>query len=39
MWLCVHESRCPQGPEVLGPFGARITGGCEPSDVGAKNQT
>lgn len=35
----VQECHCSERPEVWDPRRAGVTGGCELSDVGAKNNT
>lgn len=35
--LYTYEYRCPWEPEVADPPGARVTGSCEPLDVGTEN--
>lgn len=37
--MCALECRCLDRPEVSGPHGAGVAGGCEPPDMGAGNET
>lgn len=39
VWICAHESRCSQRPEVSDAFGSEVQGGCELLNMESRTQT